>query len=104
MLLLGNVLNQRADRHNEKSAGESQACQKCQDCMKRQSVDRQTKPERRHRQRSERDQSVFDFSAGEISGSEASQPNPDGHRRLQQASMRRIEMEDILSIQKNIEL
>ena len=67
-------------------------------------MDRQATAKRGHRQRSERDQSIFDFSAGEVSGGKASQANPDGHRSLQQASMRRIEMENILSVQENIEL
>src|SRR5882724_10362653 len=103
-VFLRTVLDQRADGHDEKSSEESQGSQEQEHGPEGQVGNRKVKSEDRHTHRAERNQSVFNFSGGEIARGETAEAYPNRNGRLQEAALGGADMQDVLPINENVEL
>ncbi len=99
------VLNQSVERHARSNPAEKSEQQR------RCSSDERTskrigagavkqRAEDRHAQRAERNQPIFDFSAGEIPGGKAAESNANGDRGLQIADMRVVDMQHVVAVDR----
>ena len=103
-VFLRTVLDRGADRHNEKSAEESQRGQEQEHGPEGQVGNRQAESEDCHAHRAERNQSVFNFSGGEVTRGETAEAYPDRNGRLEEAALGGTDMQDVLPVNENVEL
>lgn len=98
------MLNQRTERHGEEPPKKSEQRQVNAGAEGRMAGIIKKRGEHRHSQRAERDQSVFNFSAGKIPGRNASEPNSNSHSRLQIADMSVVDVQDVVPVDYDHEL
>src|SRR6202790_5237961 len=98
------MLKQRADRHDKKSAEESECRQQHEHRCERKSRDRQPETKNRNPQRTQWNQSVFNFPSGKISRRQATQADTNRDSRLQKTSARRAFVQHVARVKHNVEL
>src|SRR3974377_366501 len=104
MLLLRPVLDQRTGRHDEKTAKEAECGKKRKDRCKGEPGSRQQESENRDARGAERNQAIFDFSAGEVTCRKAAKAEADRNRGLQKADFGRADVQDIAAVENDVEL
>src|SRR5437762_13545137 len=98
------MLNQRTNRHHEKSAAESKRHQQPEYLRKGQFRQRQQAAENRHSDSAQRNQPILDFSARQIARRKTAYSDSDRQRRLQIASSRFIQKHDFAAVENNHKL
>src|SRR5262245_26521975 len=98
------MLDEGVDGHDEKSAGEPQRAEQPHHLQKSQSMQGNEAAEHGHADAAQRNQAIFDFSAGKVAGGEAAEANADGESGLQVAAVGFIEPKNFPSVENNDEL
>ena len=103
-LLLGPMLNQGIDGNDEEAGSESERRQKQKHSQKGETMPRKEKSKNGHAHCAERNQAVFDLSAGEIPSRET--PHSDAHRHggLQKSVFCVADLEDTFAVENDVEL
>ena len=104
MLSFGPVLQQRANRHDEKPTKEAERSQQNQNSGERQARESKQKSKSRDSRSAQRNQPVFDFAARKIPGGQAAQADTDRNRCLQQTPARRGNGQHIAPIKDDVKL
>src|SRR4030095_10228460 len=103
-VLIRAMLDERADGNDEEAAGETQRTEQRHYLDERKAMQGNEASENGHADAAQRNQAIFDLSAGEVAGSETADADADSQRGLQIAAARLVETENFATIENNDEL
>ena len=97
------MLQQRRDRHDEKTAGETEQREADKRCVYRQIRRGQQHTDQRHPERAERHEAIFDFATGKITGRRAAEADAERERSVQITDLCFREVKSISAVEKQIQ-
>ena len=98
------MLDQSVDRHDEESREEAEQRKVYSHGAERETRPIESCPQRRHPNGAQGDEPVFNLVSRKVPGGEAPHADTDRHRSLQIANFRFRELENVLAVEKDVEL